>query len=263
MDLLKKLLAIGFTEYEAKVYLALLRQSPSTGYQLSKAAGVPRSMVYEALGRLDGRGFVLKTIENRATLFRPLPPDVLLDRYEQENHELIRDLRAGMQELYTSSDEKSIWSISGRSSVLSYATKMIQCAGQEILLVLADDDLAALRGDIEAACARNVSISALLSGQGQLDCGRVAYHSPLESELQDLSRILVVVADNQETLIARDDLDTSATITRNRNLVLIARQFVWMELFTQRIYTFLDPDQLTRMEPEDRKIFAGFSSRLS
>ncbi|MCL4562576.1 MAG: TrmB family transcriptional regulator [Chloroflexi bacterium] len=261
-DFLKKLLRISFTEYEAKVYLALVRQSPSTGYQLSKAAGVPRSMVYEALGRLDARGIVLKTIEHRATLYRPLPPDVLLDRYEQENHQLIHDLRLGLQELYTSSNENYIWSISGRPSVLSYAAKMIQGASQEVLLVLADADLDALRGDIEDACVRSVSISALLTGEGQLSCGRTAYHSPIESELQDLTRDLVVVVDNQEALIARTDLEMSATITRNRNLVLISRQFVWMELFTQRIYTFLDPAQLTRMDPEDRQFFAGLSPRL-
>ncbi len=43
MNLQANLAAIGFTEYEAKVYLALLRDSPTTGYQLSKKAGVPRA----------------------------------------------------------------------------------------------------------------------------------------------------------------------------------------------------------------------------
>jgi Cd2+/Zn2+-exporting ATPase len=56
MELLDDLNALGFTEYEAKVYLALLKDHPATGYQLSKQAGIPRSMVYEALGRLDVRG---------------------------------------------------------------------------------------------------------------------------------------------------------------------------------------------------------------
>lgn len=55
MDVEADLTRIGFTEYEAKVYLALLRENPATGYQLSKSSGVPRSMVYEALGRLHVR----------------------------------------------------------------------------------------------------------------------------------------------------------------------------------------------------------------
>ena len=35
MDLLGNLTAIGFTEYEAKVYMALLRDNPANGYQVS------------------------------------------------------------------------------------------------------------------------------------------------------------------------------------------------------------------------------------
>ncbi|MEP7288080.1 MAG: helix-turn-helix domain-containing protein [Chloroflexota bacterium] len=40
------LIAVGFTEYEAKIYLELLRNNPATGYQLAKQAGIPRSMVW-------------------------------------------------------------------------------------------------------------------------------------------------------------------------------------------------------------------------
>ena len=80
IDLLTRLVAAGFTEYEAKAYLALLREYPATGYQISKQSGVPRSMVYEALGRLHARGVVLETSDGRVTLYRPLPPDVLLDQ---------------------------------------------------------------------------------------------------------------------------------------------------------------------------------------
>ena len=72
------LMSLGFTEYEAKVYMALLGSHPNTGYKLSKQAGIPRSMVYEALGRLSARGAVLETGDDRATLYRPVPPEVLL-----------------------------------------------------------------------------------------------------------------------------------------------------------------------------------------
>jgi len=261
VDLLSNLLAIGFTEYEAKVYLALLRLSPATGYQISKESGVPRSMVYEALGRLNAKGAVLRTDEHRATLYRPLPPEVLIDRHEKEHKLLIESLREGLYELNSRQAEEHFWSIKGRNAVLSYALQMAQGAGQELLLALSDPDLAALKVEIEAACARGVDVSALLSGQADLGCGRVAHHSPLESELQDLTSILVVVADNNEALIASTDLEMSATITKNRNLVLIARQFIWMELFTQRVSTRLDPDQMLAMDPEDRKFFEGISSR--
>src|SRR5271166_5172326 len=105
MDTVSSLIAVGFTEYEAKVYVELLRENPTTGYQLSKSAGIPRSMVYEVLGRLSNRGAVLETREERATLYRPLPPDMLLDQHQQEQHQLIEGLREELRTLYNATDE--------------------------------------------------------------------------------------------------------------------------------------------------------------
>ena len=78
MDMLQKLAQIGFTEYEAKVYLALLALNPATGYQLSKESGVPRSMVYEALKRLHARGAALETVEGE--MFNSLAISVIVVR---------------------------------------------------------------------------------------------------------------------------------------------------------------------------------------
>jgi len=261
MELKEDLMRVGFTEYEAKVYLALLREHPATGYQLSKNSGVPRSMVYEALGRLHARGAVLKTDEARATLYQPVPPAVLLDRYEEDHHRLIQRLRDSLSTLYDVQEKGRLWSISGRGSVLSYALQMINSAGSELLLMLADPDLETLRGDIIGAYDRGVTIGALLTGKGELNCGQIARHPPLESKLQELTDALVVIADSEEALIASTDLDVTATITSNRNLVLIARQFVWMELFAQRISTQLGADLLKSLAPEDRQVFESFLTK--
>lgn len=259
MSLLKDLMAIGFTEYEAKVYVALLGEHPTTGYQISKQAGVPRSMVYEALGRLDVRGAVLKSDDRRVTLYRPVPPEVLLDRFEQEHLDRINNLRKELKGLYAGQEGDYLWSIRGYHSVQAFSVQLIERAKKELMLVLPDSALEDLRKEIQAACNRGVQVSALLTGYGQLDCGEVAHHPPLESELQELTHTLVVVADDQECLIASTNGEVSATVTTNPNLVLIARQFVWMELFTQRIYKHLGTEILDNLEVEDRRIFESFS----
>lgn len=255
MDLLDKLTQIGFTEYEAKVYLALLRDNPANGYQVSKKSGVPRSMVYEALARLHSRGAVMETIEDRASLYRPLPPQVLLDQAEEQHSKLVAELRTGLHALYAAPEEEHMWALTNRRAILSYAAQMITEATSEIFFVLSDADLDALNQDIQHACERGVAISSLLTGQKTIPCGEVAYHPPLESVLQELTSSLIIVVDSHEAMVATTDDDATATVTRNRNVVLIARQFVWMELFAQRIYTRLGPDLIDRLEPQDRRIF--------
>ena len=57
---------IGFTDYEARIYVQLLRQSPATAYEIAKHAGVPRPNTYQALEALTQRRAVLPVSENPA-----------------------------------------------------------------------------------------------------------------------------------------------------------------------------------------------------
>ncbi|HUS85530.1 MAG TPA: helix-turn-helix domain-containing protein [Anaerolineales bacterium] len=259
MDLVPELNGIGFTESEAKVYLVLLRNNPATGYQLSKVSGVPRSMVYEALSRLDARGAVLKSAEAKATLYRPLPPEALLESVDMEHHRKMQALSSGLSRIYEVGSGDLLWTIMGETSVISYAADMIQSAQAELMLVLSDQGLRELQDVVQAANDRGVRVSSLLTGDLELGCGEVAHHPPHESELQELTDNIVVVADEQEALIASGDKEISATVTTNRNLVLITRQFIWMELFAQRIYSHLDKDLIAILNPEDQRLINGFT----
>jgi Cd2+/Zn2+-exporting ATPase len=254
MDLIDQLIALGFTEYESKVYLALLREHPATGYQLSKVAGIPRSMVYEALGRLEARGAVLKTFEDKATLYRPVSPDTLLDRYAQESRTRIAELRAGLGPLYQKQDEGRLWNFSGRKEALQYAAEMIAGAAQELMLVLSDADVEELRDLLAGAAERGVVLGVILTGRAQFAVGQVVRHPKRETELHRMQETLIVVADEQEFLIASGHATTLATVTTNANMVLIARQFIWMELFAQRIFARMGDDLMARLDPEDRQV---------
>ncbi|NTW97204.1 MAG: TrmB family transcriptional regulator [Oscillochloris sp.] len=252
--LLEQLETLGMTEYEAKVYLALLGENPATGYQVSKNAGVPRSMVYEALGRLEGRGAVLKSLEEKATLYRPVHPEMLLDRYERHARELAGNLRAALMPLYNREETGRLWNFSGRREALAYAADLIDEAKTELMLVLADADVSALRPNLEAAHARGVAMGVILTGDMPLNLGQVVRHPKRETELHGMQETLIVVTDEAEFLISSGYQFAAATVTTNRNMVMIARQFIWMELFAQRVFARLGDDLLQKLDPEDQQV---------
>lgn len=254
MNLLDQLAALGLTEYEAKVYLALLSENPATGYQLSKSSGVPRSMVYEALGRLEVRGAALKSDEEKATLYRPVSPALLLDRYEREARERAAALREELLPLYHQEKSGRLWNFSGRREALAYAGELVEGAQHELMLVLTDADVAALGDRLVAAHRRGVQLGVILTGDAGFELGQVVRHPKRETELHRMEESLIVVADEAQFLIASGHTVTSATMTTNPNMVLIARQFIWMELFAQRIFARLGPDLLERLSPEDQQV---------
>ncbi|HVO44191.1 MAG TPA: TrmB family transcriptional regulator sugar-binding domain-containing protein, partial [Aggregatilineales bacterium] len=165
-------------------------------------------------------------------------------------------------QIYSAREDEHLWSIEGRVPVFTYAGQMIREAERDIMCVLADPELDLLRKDLVRAEERGTTIRALLTGQGELKAGQVAHHPPLESELQKITQMAMVIRDNSEVLIANMGLETTATITRNHNLVFIAGQFVWMELFAQRVYARLGPELLARLEPDDRQIFESLDQGL-
>jgi HTH-type transcriptional regulator, sugar sensing transcriptional regulator len=254
VDLVDQLSTLGLTEYESKVYLALLREHPATGYQLSKAAGIPRSMVYEALGRLEARGAALSTVEEKATLYQPVPPDTLLGRFETETRQRVAELRTHLAPLYNRQEEGRLWNFNGRKEALRYAAELIAGAGHELMLVLSDADVEVLHDLLVGAAERGVHLGVMLTGQSSFDVGQVVRHPHRETELHRMQETIMVVADEREFLIASGHASTSATVTTNVNMVLIARQFIWMELFAQRIFARLGGDLLARLDPADRHV---------
>ncbi len=61
-NLIKELTDIGLTEYEAKVYVNLLKRDSFTATEIASASGVPRSKVYEILKQLCEKSFVTEIL---------------------------------------------------------------------------------------------------------------------------------------------------------------------------------------------------------
>lgn len=76
-NILETLKNLNFTEYEAKAYLALLEESPLTGYAVAKNSGVPRSRIYEILDSLAMRGDILVSPGNTPQ-YTPVPARELI-----------------------------------------------------------------------------------------------------------------------------------------------------------------------------------------
>jgi Cd2+/Zn2+-exporting ATPase len=197
---------------------------------------------------------VLKTIEEKAALYRPVSPATLLDRYAEESRVRIAGLRAGLEPLYSRQDEGRLWNFTGRREALGYASGLIAGAASELMLVLTDADVVELEPLLSAAHARGVHLGVILTGLRSLGFGQTVRHPPHETDLHGMRETLMVVADEREVLIASGLQATHGTMTTNANIVLIARQFIWMELFAQRIFARLGDDLLARLDPDDRRV---------
>lgn len=70
---------IGLTEYESKIYLALLSNGQISAYELAEKAGLYRQVTYDSLKRLMEKGFVNSVTEGKTKLFKAIDPNLILE----------------------------------------------------------------------------------------------------------------------------------------------------------------------------------------
>ena len=60
-NILTHLQHLNFTQYESMAYLALLKQSEVTGYELAKNSGIPASKIYAVLNNITSFSYLIKS----------------------------------------------------------------------------------------------------------------------------------------------------------------------------------------------------------
>lgn len=191
---------MGFTEYEAKVYLALLASHPLTGYAVARRSGVPRSKVYEVLDGLIARGAVLVSHGEPAT-YGPLPPSDLVALTRQRSEAALVAVGAALGRFAAErSDDGVIWDISGRDTILARVREVVGRAERRVLLQLWAEDAADIREALVSAGERGVRVVVVAYGDPGLPLASVHLHEPGPEEItrEYGGRWVIVSADDAE-----------------------------------------------------------------
>jgi sugar-specific transcriptional regulator TrmB len=83
-DLIKKLEAFGFTNYESKVFMVLMKGHNMTAAEIAEEAKIPRTSVYDILKSFAEKG-ICNEIQTPSKLrYEMIDPDVVEDKLEKE-----------------------------------------------------------------------------------------------------------------------------------------------------------------------------------
>lgn len=177
-DLVKLLRELGFTEYEGKVYLALLQESPLTGYAVARTSGVPRSKVYEVLEGMAGRGEVLVS-HGEPVRYAPLPPREMVASRRREAETALAAAEEGLERHVQSVGEQGlIWDITGRAEVLRRLREVISRAERRVLMQIWQEDAPELKEELAAAAGRGVEVIVVAYGEPGYPFATVYLHEP-------------------------------------------------------------------------------------
>ncbi|MFJ7684079.1 TrmB family transcriptional regulator [Peribacillus butanolivorans] len=139
-DIIQKIQSLGFSQYEAKAYVSLVRQGPTSAYQVSKESGIPRARIYEILNGLQEEGIVLKEEINDSVQYSPLPVDVFLESVQTKwnnTYQSISDTLKQFEKTEPISDNR-VMTLKGERHILSFCRTLLQKAEKRVIVSIWD-----------------------------------------------------------------------------------------------------------------------------
>jgi predicted transcriptional regulator len=132
MDTLRNhLVELGFSPYEADVYLALVKEHPANGSQLARRSGVPRSMVYQTLDRLAEKGAVL-VAPGEPAWYTPVSPAELFGRLQERYATHCQALIKALPQVAQTEEDQLVWNLTGFAAIRTRALEIYFRAGGNV-----------------------------------------------------------------------------------------------------------------------------------
>lgn len=223
----EKLVRIGFSEYEARAYVALIKSSPMTGDMLAQVSRIPRALGSRIAEQLVERGAAITLPIDSALKYAPIPADELLDRLQQEHADLLVSIRKDLYAYTSPLDLDPVWNIEGETNLLARAEVMIRQATKRVYVGALPVTIEAMRPALESAAGREIQVVVYTTGHINLPGARVIVTPCPEAALEQMSKTgLILVRDGQEALIGEWSAPrrAQAAWTHAPTLVSIAEQ---------------------------------------
>lgn len=265
----KELQKLGFSLYECKAYVGLLKTHPVTGYELSKRSGVPRSMIYEVLGKLMDKGAV-HLVPSDPIKYSPVPAEELIERLRKAFDESLTFLKKELTMLEQERDLDVIWHIRNDEMVMNEITQMIARTEHELWLSVWEPQVSMIEAAVKRHLRSDVHVFSVLFGAPDTSIGVTFHHDYMTPDVvRDRSGgyLTIVARDGEEVIIANfsDQSTAWAVKTYDPALVLVATEYIRHDIMIEKVTEQFGPerlDALWRNDPDLVYVMTGWRSNM-
>lgn len=250
---------LGFTDYEARVYLGLLTKSPATAYEVSHASGVPRPNTYSALKALTARKAVVPVSTNPAR-YAPQQPDELFRTIAAKTSDLCEKVADRLSAMTVDPGERFVWDISGEAEVHAKVDEMIGSATSTIWIKADAKILRRHQTALRAAVTeRRARLLIILYGDDPdefrfNDLCEVYEHEGTGFPMGFADNHFTLTVDHREMLTANSDETVTASHTESPAIVKMAISLLRHDYYMAEIFRVFGDEIDLEFGPNLRKL---------
>lgn len=232
--MIERLVELGFTSSEARVYLALLRQPEATGYELAKAAELQRANAYAALASLSAKDLVTRTRPDGPARYVAAPPAEALGRIKRSTERTVDSLIADLALLPRRRRTAAFYQLRGREAVIDRVVSLVDGAEHRLAVCAWAEDLDWLGGPLRAAAQSGCRVVVNLFGDADVDFGEVYRHESPDRTVG--GHLLTLTVDATIALIAEFGAEPTAISTDQPALVQLVEKLIRDEAYLAAIF---------------------------
>lgn len=138
-ELVESLKIMGLTEYEAKVYSALVMYNRAEVKPIYEYLNIPKPSVYQSLKSLVDKGLVM-IVNSKPAIYRAIPPKIalrhLIEIHENAEKSALKELELLENNILETEDPNIIWTLFGDNNVEHSMEELIGKAEKDMKVVL-------------------------------------------------------------------------------------------------------------------------------
>jgi len=239
--IIKDLQSVGFSDYEAKTYMALLLTPNATAYEVSKAAGIPKANCYSVLETLRKNGAVQAVSENPVK-YVAVDPVRLFNQMVERTQVRCEELKESLKNIGHLPQENLVWSLNDSDAVNLHIEKMICTAKENLRMKAAANTLERHVPSLRKAARRGVKVLIILFGEDTkpFELGRnckVYLHEGNGIPVGISHKLIILTRDYKEALVAEVGPDAYGSYTENKPIVTLADSLLRHEIYFAEIFS--------------------------
>lgn len=230
---ISKLAQLGLSEYEAKAYIALLRENPLTAYEVAKSASIPTSKIYEVIKKLENRQMVQAIHGESSRLFVPVSLDDFIYNYRTSVENGLNTIKDELKGLKVGMDTSYTWHVKEYENLILKVERMLKTADHTILLSIWPAEINRVFDALTHAEERGVSVAIVHYGASSFSIGQTYLH-PIEDTIYERkdARGVSLIVDSKEALIGKvSGSGTEAIWSMNEGFVMMAEDYLRHDIY--------------------------------
>ncbi len=262
----ERLAQLGFSDYEARAYIALLSKNPVSAYEIAKASGIPTSKIYEVLSRLSEKKVVSVLGENGTKKYMPVDPDEFIAGFRSGMEANLKALQDDLSGLSKETTVSYIWNILDQEYLMEKAHRTILDSRKTLLVSIWKEELNSLEAFFTRAASKRVRIAMVHFGMPAVRIGQV-YPHPIEETLytEKGGRGLVIVSDSETALMAtiHKDNKVEGAWSNNKGFVTLAEDYIKHDVYIMKVVKRFNSELINKFGPRYEKMRDVFTDEES